>query len=221
MEKRETGVSNMAHVSSLWTTRPALWVARHATLSKFGTLIAALLFTVATQVQAADGCKFLLCIAGPWTTIAECRPTVHEVFRDLARGRPFPTCDMSGDGNNASNAWTTEATCPIMYRQYDHEGYYSGCLYPGRISVYIDGALWSQVYWNSAGNTSTWYSDTARTSLTQPGAAPLDDTFMNDVNSWNTQQVGACTAQGGTPVFGEFGAYVSCNLPDDRGGRGS
>jgi hypothetical protein len=182
-----------------------------ATLSMFST----------TSAHAADGCKFLLCIAGPWTTIPECRPTVYEVFRDLALGRSFPTCDMSGDGNNAGNAWTTEATCPIMYRRYDHEGYYSGCVYPGLISVYIEGSLWSQVYWNNRGETSTWYSDTARESLTQDGAAPLDDTFMNDVSTWNTQQVSACTAQGGTAVFGEFGAYVSCNLPDDRGGRGS
>lgn len=172
-----------------------------------------------TSAHAADGCKFLLCIAGPWSSISQCVPTVHEVFRDLARGRGFPTCNMSGAGNSAGNAWATEATCPIMYRQYDAEsGAYASCTYPGRISVYINGALWSQVYWNTSGNTSTWYSDAARTSLTQPGAAPLDDTFLNDVTGWNSYQVGSCTSRGGTPVFGEFGAFVSCNLPDYGGG---
>ena len=39
----------------------------------------------ATSVHAADGCKFLLCIAGPWSSISQCVPTVHDVFRDLAR----------------------------------------------------------------------------------------------------------------------------------------
>lgn len=188
----------------------------------FSALLAALSMFGTTSVQAADGCKFLLCIAGPWQSISECRPTVYEVFRDLARGRPFPTCDMSGEGNSANNAWATEATCPIMYRHYDAEsGAYSGCTYTGRINVYMQGNLWSQVYWNNRGDTSTWYSDYARSQLTTPGAAPLDETFQNDVNNWNAAQVSQCQSNGGTPVFGEFGAFVSCSLPDDRGGRGS
>jgi hypothetical protein len=179
-----------------------------ATLSMFST----------TTAHAADGCKFLLCIAGPWSRIAECRPTVYEVFHDLARGRPFPTCDMSGPGNSANNIWTDANTCPSMYRQYNPEsGAYASCTYPGRISVSINGALWSQVYWNTSGTTSTWYSDSARSSLAQ-GVAPLDDIFLRDLTSWNSAQVNQCTSGGGTAAFDGFGAFERCNYPDWGGG---
>lgn len=172
----------------------------------------------APSAQAADGCKFLLCIAGPWNSIAECRPTVREVFRDLARGRPFPMCAMSGAGNAASNNWATEQTCPAMYRQYNHDGMYSGCTYPGRIEVFIEGRPWSTVYWGFGDNTSTYWTPEALSKLNQPGAAPVDQTFQNDVNSWNAGRVGQCTSQGGTVVYDSYGAFVSCTLPDWGGG---
>jgi hypothetical protein len=175
-----------------------------------------------TSAHAADGCRFLLCIAGPWSSIAECRPTVYEVFHDLARGRPFPTCDMSGSGNGANNIWTSEASCPSMYRQYNPEsGAYAGCTYPGRIAVYINGGLWSQVYWNMSGNTSTWYSDAARSGLTQqPESTPLDDTFLRDLTGWNSGQVSRCQSGGGTAAFDAFGALQRCTYPDSAGGGG-
>ncbi len=172
--------------------------------------------------RAADGCKFLLCIAGPWTRIAECRPTVHEVFHDLARGRPLPSCNMSGAANTAKNLWLNDATCPAMYRLYDNDGVYSGCQYSGNISVSINGAAWSQVFWDRSGNTSTFYSEAAKSSMAQsPGAAPLDDRFSKDVNSWNSSRVSPCTSAGGAVVFGEFGAFQSCSYPNvvnDSGG---
>jgi hypothetical protein len=189
-------------------------------MSNMALAVLSLLFT--TAAHAADGCKFLLCIAGPWSSISECRPTVHEVFHDLARGRGFPTCDMSGEDNSANNAWATEATCPIMYRYYEPEsGAYAGCTYPGRISVYVNGSLWSQVYWTRSGNTSTWYSDAAVQSLNQPGAAALDHTFLNDLTSWNENQGRQCNSAGGTPVYGDFGAFERCNYPESWGGGGS
>lgn len=175
----------------------------------------------APSAHAADGCKFLLCIAGPWKGIAECRPTVYEVFRDLAKGRPFPTCAMSGGGNAASNLWASEPTCPIMYRQYDSEsGQYSGCTYPGQISVRINGQPWSTVYWDFGGNTSTQWTDAALSSLNQPGAAPVDQTFKNDVGSWNSYRVSQCTSQGGTVVYNGYGAFESCNNPWWNNGGG-
>jgi hypothetical protein len=169
-----------------------------------------------SNVHAADGCKFLLCIAGPWQGIAECRPTVHEVFRDLARGRPFPTCAMSGAGNSASNTWASEPTCPIMYRSYDPDrGSYVGCRYPGQISVQVNGQPWSTVYWDFGGNTSTRWTDAAVQQVNQPGVAPVDtDTFKNDVNSWNTHMVSNCTGSGGAPVYNSYGAFESCEYPN-------
>jgi len=185
-----------------------------------GMAMAMLSMFATTSAHAVDGCKFLLCIAGPWSSISECVGTVHAVFRDLARGRPFPVCTMSGGpGNSANNAWVGESDCPSMYRQYSAEsGAYTGCTYPGRISVYVNGGLWSQVYWNMGGGTTTWYSDTARSSLTStPGSLPLDDTFVNDLTSWNTQVV-SCRAAGGTADSDAFGAFQRCNMPETGGG---
>jgi hypothetical protein len=183
-----------------------------------GMALAMLSMFAASSAHAVDGCKLLLCLAGNWRNISECRPTVLEAFRDMARGRPFPTCGMSGAGNSAGNNWADQSTCPAMYRQYDSEsGAYSGCTYPCRITVNINGALWSHVYWDFSGNTTTWYSDTARTQLTQPNAAPLDDTFYTDLMRWNSQ-IRQCTSNGGTPVIGQYGAFERCNYPDYGGG---
>jgi len=184
--------------------------------------VAALSMFFATSAHAVDGCRFLLCIAGPWASIAACRPTVHEVLHDLAKGRPIPTCDMSGPGNGANNIWTNEASCPSMYRLHNADsGAYGGCTYPGRIAVYVDGELWSQVYWNMSGNTSTWYSDAARSGLTQhPGPSPLDDTFLRDLTGWNAGQVGHCQAGGGTVAFDAFGAFQRCTYPEWGSGGG-
>lgn len=49
--------------------------------------IASVTMFASTSAHAVDGCKFLLCIAGPWTSIPACVSTVKQVFRDLARGR--------------------------------------------------------------------------------------------------------------------------------------
>lgn len=184
--------------------------------------MASLTMFASTSAHAVDGCKFLLCIAGPWTSISQCVGTVKQVFRDLARGKPFPTCNMSGGGNAAGNTWVDQQSCPSMYRQYDYDGNYAGCSYPGRIDVYVSGALWSQVYWDMGGNTSTWYSGAARSSLTQtPGSAPLDDAFLNDLNGWNSAQVAQCTNAGGTVDYDMFGAFTKCNYLNWWGGGGS
>jgi hypothetical protein len=55
----------------------------------------------ATQISYADdyGCRVLLCLAASGATPQECKPTLDKLFRDLARGRSFPSCSMaSGDG---------------------------------------------------------------------------------------------------------------------------
>lgn len=48
-----------------------------------------------TVAQAADGCKFMLCMGAVNPMgIAECAPTVKEVVRDLAKGKSLPTCNL-------------------------------------------------------------------------------------------------------------------------------
>lgn len=60
--------------------------------------------------QAADGCKFVLCMgaANPMG-IAECAPTVREVLRDLKKGKALPTCKLS-DGKAA---YVTAKPAPV------------------------------------------------------------------------------------------------------------
>ena len=94
--------------------------------------------------QAIDGCLVLLCFAAPsWRSIPQCVPPIKQVLRDLARGKPFPTCGMAGGGNSASHAWASApGYCPPQYtRVFDGEsGPIYSCDYTGAVSVSINGA---------------------------------------------------------------------------------
>lgn len=53
------------------------------------------------------GCKVLLCLANPASNggpkgVAECVPPINQLYHDLSKGRPFPTCDLA-DGNDGSS----------------------------------------------------------------------------------------------------------------------
>ena len=92
-------------------------------------LVALLTLLAPSPAKALDGCKVLLCLAAPsWRSIPECVPTINQLHRDLARGKPFPTCSMAGAGNSANNAWASAPTnCPPQYtRVFDGE---SGPIY--------------------------------------------------------------------------------------------
>ncbi len=66
------------------------------------------------RAHAVDGCVVLLCLAAPsWRNISECVPPVRQLLRDLARGRPFPSCAVGGAGNTSSHAWASApGNCP-------------------------------------------------------------------------------------------------------------
>lgn len=132
--------------------------------------------------HAADGCTFLLCIAGPWQSIAECVPTVTEVFSDLAHGRPFPSCAMSGGpGNQASHRYIrAEQDCPPWMQVRGPYGEYRFCTAAGKITVMIDGQWWSDVYWNTS-TTQTSYSANAKTQL---GSGNWDPTYEQSEAAW-------------------------------------
>ena len=71
-------------------------------------LVAALFTSAAASVYASDyGCKVLLCLSNPASNggpkgVAECVPPINQLFRDLRKGRPFPSCDIA-DGNDGSS----------------------------------------------------------------------------------------------------------------------
>ena len=148
--------------------------------------------------HAVDGCLVLLCLAAPnWRGIGQCVPPVLQVFRDLARGRPFPTCGMSGAGNSASHAWASAPTfCPP---QYSHmlEGESAPvylCDYTGAISVSINGSVFARTWWSFAGESVTEFSPAAKTLL-----GSFDSRFDDDYARWLASQTG------GGPTVGDGG----------------
>ncbi len=137
--------------------------------------------------RAADGCLVLLCLAAPsWHSIAQCVDPVRQVLRDLARGRPFPSCSMSGRGNSASNQWASApAFCPPQYTSSTEleSGTVYICAYAGAVEVNVDGALWSRVWWSPSGDSVTEFTPAAKARL-----GTWDTRFDDDYSAWLAAQ---------------------------------
>lgn len=151
----------------------------HATLA---LLIGAAAF-LPKPAHAVDGCKVLLCLAAPsWRSIPQCVPPVTQLFHDLAHGKPFPTCSMSGAGNSANHAWSNApAFCPPQYtRIIDGEsGPIYQCDYSGAISVSINGAPFSRTWWSIGGDSVTEFTPAAKAQL-----GTWDTRFDDDYAKW-------------------------------------
>ncbi len=121
------------------------------------------------SARAVDGCQLLLCLAAPsWRSIPQCVPTVTQALLNLARGKPFPSCSMTGAGNTAGHAWAKASSfCPIQYtRIYETEsGPVHTCGYAGAITATVDGEPFSRTWWAMDGSTSTEFSPTAKAQL--------------------------------------------------------
>lgn len=133
------------------------------------TLVLALTLLAPLPARAVDGCLVLLCFAAPsWRAIPQCVPPIRQVLRDLARGKVFPTCGMTGAGNSASHRWASVPDfCPPQYTQlFEAEGsrVYS-CAFDGAVSVSINGSPFARTWWNMAGDTSTEFSAAAKAQL--------------------------------------------------------
>jgi hypothetical protein len=137
--------------------------------------------------HAVDGCLVLLCFAAPsWSAIAQCVAPIKQVLHDLARGRPFPTCGMSGPGNSAVHQWAeSPAFCPPQYTivAEGESGPIYSCVYLGAVSVAINGAPFARTWWNMGGNTVTDFSPEAKAQL---GA--WDTRFDDDYAAWLAAQ---------------------------------
>lgn len=161
----------------------AMLVKRLAPAAVLGSLLVALATLVPTPVHAVDGCKVLLCFAAPsWRSIPQCVPTINEVLGDLARGRPFPTCAMSGPANSASHQWSSApAYCPPQYtRVFDGEsGPIYSCDYTGAVAVNIDGVLWARTWWSFAGDSVTEFTPATKAQL-----GTWDTKFDDDYATW-------------------------------------
>ena len=79
-----------------------------------GLCLSALTFGTWTWANASDyGCKVLLCLANPAgpTAIGQCVPPITQLWRDLTRFRPFPTCDEARPAQAVQNT-TWYDPCP-------------------------------------------------------------------------------------------------------------
>ena len=153
-----------------------------ATLTTFAALL-----STSLPATAVDGCQVLLCLAAPsWREIPQCVPTITQLLRDLARGKPFPACAMAGSGNTASHAWASApGNCPPQYTQLvdDHKGPRYYCDYDGAVSVTVNGTLFARTWWTMDGNTVTEFSPAAKAQLGQ-----WDTRFDDDYAAWLATQ---------------------------------
>lgn len=179
----------MNHLNTLCDRRSAgMRICANGYLGRLGAVLvmtAILLGGLAAprSARAVDGCQVLLCFAAPsWRSIPQCVPPIRQVLRDLARGKPFPTCNMAGAGNSASHTWASApAFCPPQYtRVFEGESVpiYS-CDYTGAVSVSINGALFARTWWAMAGDSVTEFSPAAKTQL-----GTWDTRFDDDYAAW-------------------------------------
>jgi hypothetical protein len=169
---------------SLAVHRAHAWSQRaQRVLLHVGLALVAALTLLPKPAHAVDGCLVLLCLAAPsWRAIPQCVPPVKQLFRDLSRGKPFPTCSMSGAGNTANHAWSSApAFCPPQYTRVieGESGPIYQCDYSGAISVSINGASFSRTWWSFGGESVTEFSPAAKTQL---GA--WDTRFDDDYAKW-------------------------------------
>ncbi len=75
------------------------------------------------------GCEVLLCLANPNgpTAVAQCVPPIQRLWRELARGRTFPSCAMASGPNGRSYA-------QLANRRYDPCPAGTGDLAPGQFA---------------------------------------------------------------------------------------
>jgi hypothetical protein len=99
-------------------------------------------------------CEVLLCLSNPAgpTAVTQCVPSISRLWRHLALGHAFPTCDMGSGakGNSASNEWASGENCPQGYQ------YFGGadnkellCHMSGAVTVMVNGSPASKVWWSS------------------------------------------------------------------------
>lgn len=186
------------------------------------TLIAAatvILIGAAMPAWAVDGCKVLLCLAGPWESIPACVGEVEQLFRDLWNGDPFPSCSFASgvtytpnilaptaDTASAANNWLAQwaavpdPNCPPQYvTRFDAIGRSKyGCMYVGMIAVRIDGQLWSRTYWNVGGGSVTELSSYARSVLGVQSVRWIGDLQADQAAHPATATAAGAAAQAGS-----------------------
>lgn len=156
-------------------------------LHRVGIFASCVALVASLPAHAVDGCEVMLCLAAPsWRAIPQCVLPVRQVLRDLARGKPFPTCAMAGAGNSAAHTWASAPSfCPPQYtRVFDGpNGPIYSCDYSGAISVTVQGVLLARTWWSGSGDSSTEFSPAAKAQL-----GTWDTKFDTDYAAWLASQ---------------------------------
>ncbi|WP_046113439.1 hypothetical protein [Aquincola tertiaricarbonis] len=143
--------------------------------------------TLVFPCLAVDGCLVLLCLAAPsWQAIPQCVPPVRQLFRDLALGRPFPTCAMAGAGNSAAHQWASAPDfCPPQYvSSFDTENSTQyDCAFEGAVSVSIRGEPFVRTWWRRDGEAVSEFSPAAQAQL-----GSWNRRFEDDYAAWVAAQ---------------------------------
>lgn len=128
-------------------------------------VVAGVLLSGCISAQASDhGCQVLLCLANPGgpTKVAECVPPIKKLFKDLARGKAFPSCSFSsGNGGNAGTSSTNYAANKTASARFCHPDYFvpaedhqpARCLMSGAVTVTVDGVRTQRIWWNGSGES--------------------------------------------------------------------
>lgn len=159
---------------------------------------AAVAFLV-NPAAAVDGCKVILCLAGPWRSIPDCVPDVRKALR-----HGIPNCNQATDGNNTTyHSWASAADCPPQYTVWEYDLYGNrtavGCNAAGVVNVMQAGVPYVRVWWFPDGETtSTWYSAAARL---QYGSL-MDPRYDLDFFAWQATQPPPGTVPSGSDQYG-------------------
>jgi len=82
-------------------------------------VLGGVLMTLSASARASDhGCTVLLCLANPAgpMAVSECVPPIKKLYRDLAKGKAFPTCAMaSAPDSPGGKSWAEHGSS-----SYDH-----------------------------------------------------------------------------------------------------
>lgn len=102
---------------------------------------------------AADtwACEVLLCLSNPAgpTAVSQCVAPIKKLWRHLARGNPFPVCEMNNsDSHYARHEWSSGRFCPAGYEYIEEDGTRQ-CLMQGAVTVYMNGVPQSRTWWAS------------------------------------------------------------------------
>lgn len=144
------------------------------TMKSIKFLAVAVLGLAPLMAQAEDSwaCEVVLCLANPngATAVKECVAPIKKLWKELAKGNPFPYCNMNSNdsqGNSANHTKLNGKNCPSKHKYYD--GDKAICEYRGVINVKLANKPYTRVYWGDNGS----YTDAL--GYTPPVDVPPED----------------------------------------------